>query len=172
MSLESLASSCYDDTPDFSVKEGPIKVVDIYDADTCKAVAVIGDSLCKITIRLLGLDAPEIRSRKGNDKGLERSAARKARSRFIELCTNTNVDKHESRKKTRSRCANGAHLIRMVPRGVDKYGRVLANLYDDLEEADRGCINDRLVEEGYVRQYDGGARACWEKAELEKILSL
>ena len=49
----------------------------------------------------------------------------------------------------------------------DKYGRILAKLYDkDL------CINDELVKNGWVRRYDGSTRQPWTKKELKNILSL
>ena len=167
--MTSLELASYETTPTFHLTECMVKVIDVYDADTVRLAVPVGDSLYNFPVRLLGMDAPEIRPR-GRDAQsgqLERSAARHARKRMVELVTGTVVEKHEPKKKTRRRCAANRKLLRLVPRGFDKYGRVLAELFDGEQS-----INQQMIQEGYVRTYDGGARQAWDTTSLETILRL
>ena len=167
--MTSLELASYETTPTFCLTECMVKVIDVYDADTVRLAVPVGDGLYNFPVRLLGMDAPEIRPR-GRDAQsgtLERSAARHARKRLVELVTGTVVEKHEPKKKTRRRCAAHRKLLRLVPHGFDKYGRVLAELFD----GDRS-LNQQMIQEGYVRPYDGGNRSTWDTQSLETILRI
>jgi endonuclease YncB( thermonuclease family) len=40
------------------------KITNVYDADTCRAVFYLDNKLVKYTVRLKGIDTPEIRPKK------------------------------------------------------------------------------------------------------------
>ena len=62
MSLE----DCTKDTPEFSLCGLTLqgKVVECYDADTCKIVLPLQTSFYKFTCRLSGIDTPEMKPKK------------------------------------------------------------------------------------------------------------
>ena len=52
----------------------------------------------------------------------------------------------------------------------DKYGRVLAHLYVDVEEDVLELdVSEILIGEGYARPYDGGRRASWCKPQVKRL---
>jgi len=107
----------------------------IYDADTFKVSipewpAIIGKS---ISIRILGIDAPEIRGKCQAEKDMARAA------------------KQFTVEKLRS--AEAVEL-RDMQRG--KYFRILANVY-----VDGYNLGEMLVKAGHARKYDGGRREGW-----------
>jgi endonuclease YncB( thermonuclease family) len=104
-----------------------------YDGDTCTfdfadLPPVFGK---KITVRLMGIDTPEMKA--GCD--LERAKALQAK-RFIEEMIVRAKD------------------IRIVDPGRDKYFLILARLYVDGED-----IGDKLIEAGLAVKYDGGRKS-------------
>jgi len=66
MSLEDAIRNATKETQEFSLCGLTLKgkVVECYDADTCKIVIPIKDSLYKFTCRLNGIDSPEMKPRK------------------------------------------------------------------------------------------------------------
>ena len=87
-----------DDINIFSL-EGEIKigkVVDIYDADTCKIIFILDNKIVKFNCRLNNIDAPELRQSKKNPNRIaEKKAAQIARNRLIQLCTDINLNIEE-----------------------------------------------------------------------------
>jgi endonuclease YncB( thermonuclease family) len=62
------------------------KITNVYDADTCRAVFYLDNKLVKYTVRLKGIDTPEIRPKKSVEfRDEEIKAAKKSRNRFIQL---------------------------------------------------------------------------------------
>jgi endonuclease YncB( thermonuclease family) len=107
----------------------------IYDADTFKVnIAEWPDIIGKsIFVRVLGVDAPEIRGKCESEK----AAAREAKMFTVE----------------KLRSAKTVELRRMK-RG--KYFRILAEVY--LNGVD---LADLLISAGHARPYDGGTRLGW-----------
>ena len=70
------------------------KIVNVYDADTCKIVLDKGDNtLEKYCCRLLGIDTPEMKPSKSNlNRDLEIESAYNARNRLIQLATSCNIE--------------------------------------------------------------------------------
>lgn len=111
------------------------EVTSIYDADTFRVTIkgwpdIIG---ARMAVRVLGVDAPEIR---GKCK-FEKLAARRAK-KFT-------VDALRSAKKIE---------LRNIQRG--KYFRILANVYIDGKN-----LAEALIDAKHARAYDGGTRAGW-----------
>ena len=116
----------------FPIREG--QVIKVYDGDTITIAAYMpyadGSSpLFRFSVRLNGIDTPEI---KGHSEE-EKKAAKDARSALNEKLL---------------------HRV-VAPRNVqtEKYGRILADVYlGDLH------INQWMIDNKYAVKYDGGAK--------------
>jgi micrococcal nuclease len=116
---------------------GPVRasLVRVIDGDTVEAdVHVWPGHTVRVSVRLRGIDAPELRSR----CEAEKLAALDARDTLADLL------------------AAGAFHVRNVD-GDKFFGRVVA----DIETPEGDAIVERLLEVGLVRPYDGKARASW-----------
>jgi micrococcal nuclease len=112
------------------------KIVEVYDGDTIKAVFRFNDIMQKFTIRLFGIDTPEIRTR---DK-LEKRAGYEAKEMLVSLI----LDK----------------IVYLKLGKFDKYGRILGTIYtlDDKYNIDGDCVNNILIQRGYGEEYYGGKK--------------
>jgi len=102
-------------------------ITKVYDGDTLTAEIDLGFMLWakKIKLRLLGVDTPEIRSKRPEEKAL----AIKARDRVRELCLGKEV--------------------KIITHGKGKYGRWLASVYI-AEDVNLGMF---LIAEGLAEEY-------------------
>ncbi|MCB1425445.1 MAG: thermonuclease family protein [Zhengella sp.] len=116
---------------------GPVEaeVIRVIDGDSVLAVAQIwpGHSVT-VSVRIRGVDAPELRGR----CGAEKAAARKARDSLAGFLQD-------------------GHLRLTNISGGKYYGRVLA----DLARADGRGASAFLLEAGLARPYGGGRRQDW-----------
>jgi endonuclease YncB( thermonuclease family) len=155
-------------TEEFSL-EGKVlraKVVSLYDADTCRVVFHQNNTLVKYTVRMVGIDTPEMRpSRSNPDRLKEKRAAKIARNRMAQFLTNAPIELMGSYTKSQFQdlIDKNTRIIDLHAKEFDKYGRLLALLYDS--ENDSKSANERLVEEGYALSYDGGTKGSfnWEQ---------
>lgn len=111
------------------------KVTSIYDADTFRADIkgwpdIVGK---RVPIRVLGVDAPEIRGK----CEIEKKKARAAKQYTV----------------AKLRAAKRVEL-RNIQRG--KYFRLLADVYVDNQN-----LAKLLIKDGHARPYDGGTRKGW-----------
>jgi len=111
------------------------EVTSIYDADTFRVdidkwPSIIGEH---IPVRVLGIDAPEIRGKCEQEK----LKARSAKQFTVEHLRNAKVIE-----------------LRNIQRG--KYFRLLADVY-----VDNKSLSDLLIKSGHAREYDGGTRQGW-----------
>jgi len=111
------------------------EVTSIYDADTFRVdigewPSIVGE---RVPIRVLGVDAPEIRGKCDQEK----VKASKAKQFTVEHLRNAKVIK-----------------LRNIQRG--KYFRLLADVY-----VDNKSLSDLLIKSGHAREYDGGTRQGW-----------
>ncbi len=105
------------------------KVVKVYDADTITVAAVLCNDVYRFSIRLAGIDSPEIKSRVPEIK------ARAIRARDA---LNAKIF---------------GKMVELRNVGTEKYGRLLADVYvGDLH------INRWLLENGFATEYDGGTK--------------
>ncbi len=110
-------------------------VTSIYDADTFRVSiknypAIVGE---RIPIRVLGVDAPEIRGKCEREKQLARLA-----------------------KQFTVKQLRGAKVITLSKVQRGKYFRILA--YVDIDGKDLSTL---LINAGHARPYDGGKRQGW-----------
>lgn len=158
-------------------KEFYAKVVNVYDVDTCKAVFFLNDELVKYTIRLKGLDSPEIRPPSSDIyREYQILEAKKSRNRLIQLCTDCKLELESKLTKTKIQklINENKKIIKLKCYEFDKYGRLLADLYytelleSPVIETNEICINKKLIKEGYAYEYNGGTK---KKFDYSKYLT-
>ena len=127
----------------FPIKGG--RVIKVYDADTITIATKLpfDDSpLYRLSVRLNGIDAPEIKGNGVSDE--EKEAAKNAREFVFNLVNNKFVELKNIKN--------------------EKYGRVLADVYiKDIH------LNELLLKERYAVKYDGGTKIkpkSWLKYRL------
>lgn len=106
-----------------------------YDGDTCYVSApVLPGKLSKMSVRVLGIDTPEIKGKCEKEKELALIGRQTANELF-----------------------RAAKTIEFKDLKWDKYGgRILSNVYLD------GLLySDILIDKGLARPYDGGAKKGW-----------
>ncbi len=160
MSLE----ECTKDTPEFSLCNLTLqgKVVECYDADTCKIVLPIQNIFYKFTCRLSGIDTPEMKPKKDKpNRDNEIVWAKKARAELLRLICN-NTDKFDNldikKEEVIKILQNNKRLITVKCLEFDKYGRLLVELYNNSEETK--SFNNILVEKNLAVSYDGGTKVA------------
>jgi|TARA_B110000503_G_scaffold131074_1_gene205184 endonuclease YncB( thermonuclease family) len=105
----------------------------VVDGDTIDALVDLGfDIWKKVRIRMVGMNAPESRTKDLEEKKLGLAA----KNRLKEIL-NSNND-----------------IFTLQSQGVGKYGRCLGEIF--IEE--NISINQTLINEGYATEYYGGAR--------------
>jgi micrococcal nuclease len=109
-----------------------VEILRVVDGDTVDVRMDLGFNVWhKCRVRLVGINAPESRTRDKEEK--KRGLA--AKDWLINILESAQTD------------------IEMQSHGVGKYGRVLGVLYiNDVN------INDLMVKEGHAEVYDGGKR--------------
>ena len=115
------------------------KVTRVVDGDTIDVNIDLGFSVWhKARVRMLGIDTPESRTRRLDEKALGLAS----KARLKEMLKD---------KKVRIECA----------KEKGKFGRVLAIVWAmDKEGNDVNC-NDQLCVEGHARPYFGGKKIPW-----------
>jgi micrococcal nuclease len=108
-----------------------------YDGDTCYVTAtVLPESLQKMSVRILGIDTPEIRGECDEEKALAKQGKVFANDLF-----------------------KAAKLIEYRDLEWDKYGgRILSNVYLDGE-----LYSKKIIDAGLARPYFGDKKETWCK---------
>ena len=99
---ELLQKATKDSVPEFSLEGQKLlaKVVGVYDADTCRVVFFLHDRPVRFSVRLTGIDTPEMRpSRNKPNRDLEKKLAVRARNRLIQLVTSVEINLDDNDKK-------------------------------------------------------------------------
>jgi len=150
--------------PDFSL-DGVntwAKVVDVYDGDTFRLSFFLDKKdtkPVKFKIRGDGYNAPEMYPPKAHlDRETEMSKAILSRNRFIQLATDCDVEigARYSRKDVKAILQRNKKLIYVRFHGFEKFGRVLAHVYQDSDS--KKSINQILIDEGHAVEYHGERR--------------
>lgn len=108
-----------------------------YDGDTCYVIApTLPESLQKMSVRILGIDTPEMRAECAEEKKLALKGREFANKMF-----------------------RSAEKIEFDNLKWDKYGgRVLVDVY-----LDGKSYKDEIINAGLARPYDGGTKESWCK---------
>jgi micrococcal nuclease len=108
------------------------KVIKVYDGDTITIGAILLNKAYRFSVRLRGIDTPEIKGGSPHEKELAVKARDELSKRIMnKIVTLKNIE-------------------------TEKYGRILADVY--LEDE---CMNEWLIKEGYAKNYDGGHKESW-----------
>jgi endonuclease YncB( thermonuclease family) len=138
------------------------KVISVYDGDTIKVCFLHNGVINKWTIRLIGLDTPELRPLKTKPNRLEEIAQAKASRDYLK-----NILINET--------SNTNKLWYLLCKGFDKYGRLLGEVFpyntilfnNSSSNIHIGAgdiilhpssINSLLIENGHAKYYNGGKR--------------
>ena len=109
-----------------------------------------GFNYVKISVRLYGIDTPELR-------GSQKELGLKARNYLINKLTDIVIDNEDyTRNDIRNMINKDTHIIEVLFGDFDKYGRPLAIIYKNNIN-----INEMLVKDGYAKEYDGGTKDTW-----------
>jgi len=164
-----LSTATYTETPSFALEPCAAKVIDVYDADTCTvAVEVFPGRLARFQVRIVGVDTPEMRPKRGSaHRELEKRAAKRGRDTLVEHMLGMPLPVGRiTRKRIRTLLGASERVVRLEPRGFDKYGRVLG----DIKLHDGMSARVRLLGGGWARPYDGGTRTPWTEEALRNML--
>lgn len=133
MNTDKLQHIEYKDTIPFIPKIQFGKVIKVYDGDTITVATYFpnDETIYRFSVRLKGLDCPEMRTKNEDEK----KCAIMARD-FV-----------------KTKILNKIVELRDVE--LEKYGRILANVY-----CEDCCINDELCENRLAVQYYGGTKQC------------
>ena len=127
----------WNDTIEFTYPITSGHVIKVYDGDTITIASKMpydNSPLFRFSVRLNGIDTPEIKSKNENEKAL----AKKARECLSQLIMNKNVTLQNVKN--------------------EKYGRILADVYfDDLH------INKWMIDQQFAVEYDGKTKKIWEE---------
>jgi micrococcal nuclease len=130
--MEYLDKITYENTIPFIPPITSGKVVKVYDGDTFTLAAKLPNTdgpVYRFTVRLNGIDTPEIKGKTATEKEL----AKRARDALSSLIMNKII------------------ILKNVE--TEKYGRLLAEVYvDDIN------INNYMVDNKYAVKYDGGTK--------------
>jgi endonuclease YncB( thermonuclease family) len=157
-------------------KELHAKVVDIYDGDTCTCIIYIFGDYYKFKIRLAEIDTCEMTST--NDKLKKKSI--QAKNKLFNLITgqcinlNTEMSKNDMKDKLNN---NETYIVKIICGDFDKYGRLLAWIYDknhtvcEYKKEDKvKSFNHILVNEKLAYFYYGKTKMT-EQEQIEKLLN-
>ena len=118
------------------------KHCNIYDGDTFSAIFEYRGEFIKYKCRCMGYACAEMKPSLQNENRLhEKELALKAKHRLEEL-----LNKHETK------------LIKIECFNFDKYGRLLVNIWNMVDEE---SVNQIMIEEGHAKKYDGGKKDKW-----------
>lgn len=111
------------------------QIMSIYDADTFTVDIAGWPPIAgrRISVRVAGIDAPEIKGK----CPAEKEAAIIAKQAAVAVL-------------------RGAKVIELRQMDRDKYFRILADVY-----ADGRSLAEHLIQKGHARRYDGGHKAGW-----------
>ena len=133
---------------------------DIYDGDTIKIVIIRNNEAIKLSMRLIGIDTPELRPRLVKIPEFmtveeKHDITQAQRQRELEVL-------HAKQARDALRAYIKSNTLQVDFMGSDKYGRELGILYIiDPVTNDRESINQWMINNDYAREYSGGKRDPW-----------
>lgn len=154
------------DTPAFTLKYTKCyaRCVGVSDGDTCQLIIPFAGQMYKFSIRLQGIDTSEMTSKDPQNK----ARAIRARNRLIELVTGGTSPCPEwvqTKKQVQSLLNEKVYLVWVECLEMDKYGRVLANLYHKEPHTDdiQTSFSDILLQENLAYMYGGKTKLTPEE---------
>ena len=147
------------------------RVIDITDGDTIRAIINFKDNYYKIIIRLNNIDTCETKSSNIKNKNLGIDA----KKRVYNIITNKNIENNEYnntniKKIIKNELNNNCYYIYIKCYDFDKYGRVLADIYQNENDFnnDNNSISNILINEKLAYVYSGKTKLS-EEEQLELL---
>lgn len=112
-------------------------VIKVYDGDTITIASRLpydGSPLYKFSVRLNGIDTPEIKTKNAEEK----AKALRCKQALSELCLN--------------------RFVSLENVDLEKYGRILADVH-----CDGIHLNQYMIDNGFAVSYDGGHKKSFEE---------
>jgi len=135
----------YEDTIPYVHPIDKGKVIKVYDGDTitiASKISHVSDSpIYRFSVRLRGIDSPEIKSK----YSIEKELAKKSQKALSDLIL--------------------GKVVYLKDVGMDKYGRVLANVY-----VDQINISQWMLQNRYAVEYDGGTKNIPEDWKIQNTI--
>ena len=149
-------------TPHFSLNGQKLwgRVVSLYDGDTLTIALNVFSGVYKFSVRMNGIDTCEMKSKCDKNKELAKSA----RSRLLSLITRKDLSETSTwndRRKINNVLNKGMYFVWVECFDFDKYGRLLANVYQD-ENSDE-CFSQVLIKEKLAYEYKGDTKMTEEE---------
>lgn len=145
------------------------RVIDIYDGDTCTVIIKYSEEYLKFPVRLAKIDTCEMNSKNNELK----NHAILARNRLYNLITNKNANNMD-RKQIQNELNNNPYIVKLNIIGLDKYGRLLADIYKYNKNTDNSSnksFSQILLDEKLAFKYDGKAKMT-EATQLYNIVNM
>lgn len=109
------------------------RVSSVYDGDTITIIFEFKGEMIKYSTRIYGIDTPEIRTRDDEEKKKGYEARDFLRSYILD------------------------QVVKVELLNFDKYGRLLANVYTDINGTDKN-VADMMINQGHAKPYFGGTK--------------
>jgi endonuclease YncB( thermonuclease family) len=129
------------------------RLVDVYDGDTVTCIfPILKDNYYKFNLRLMGIDTAELK----NHDISQKQKALEARHLILTSCCDTyNLNVDCSRHDIQNYLKENNILVWIECFDFDKYGRVLANVYKELDSM---SLSELLLNAKLAYAYDGGKK--------------
>lgn len=138
------------------------RVIDIYDADTMTVIIPLFGAYYRYSVRLLGIDTPEMKSKILENK----QRALRARNTVLQWvlpAARIDIERAYSRKEIQDMLEKEVTLVWLKFHEFEKYGRVLADVYMDFQSEE--SFSQRLIREGWAYSYNGGSKLTEEQQQ-------
>jgi len=129
------------------------RLVDVYDGDTITCIIPLFNNYYKFHVRLNDLDTCEMKSK--NEELKERAFL--ARKKVLDtICKDNNLELHCSKKDIQNYFIDNNTIIWLECLTFDKYGRLLANVYEKNDKTN--SLSSILINCHLGYHYAGGTK--------------
>lgn len=136
-------------------KEFFARVADIYDGDTLTLIIPVENSFFRYSVRMIGIDTCEIKSKHLENKKLA-IRARNTLLKWVMKSRHINTDEPYTRKQIQDMLSSDVCLVWVKCDDFEKFGRILCNVYSD--PSDIESFSERLIAEKLAYPYMGDTK--------------
>lgn len=131
------------------------RLLETHDGDTMKVAIVFRGKVVKVSVRLLGVNTPEVRTKNPEEKAAGVAARDFVAAWALPGCMNVGGSYTEAALK--EAYAATRVMLDVEFQGADKFGsRYLGRVHRNGE-----CLNDLLISSGHAVAYDGGTKPAF-----------
>lgn len=142
------------------------RVTSVYDGDTLTLAIPLFGGVYRFSMRVNGIDTPEIKSKLVENK----LQAVRARNRLLQLIgVRIELEDEWKKKDIDAALAAQPFIIWVECSESDKYGRILCSLYKDPMKTE--SFANVLIRENFAYAYGGGAKMTEDNQVLNRLVS-